>query len=157
MREYEIVKKIYFIILAAIIIGFTVGVIFELNRKNSTPQELLKKIPAFFENLISPTTTTLIQQTKKSSEYELSKLITQREARISNIEHILKILQKEKDKKKKKELCANLYNLRKSLKQLEKNMKSIINEDALKKYKLKDKRIGMKISRMCYFFMGTPK
>ncbi len=150
------IKKIYFIILSTIVIGFTIGVMFELDRKNSDPKELLNKIPILFDNLLNTTTIATVTTSKKSLESNISKFIVKRYKIISNIEETLEITKREEDKKKRRELCHRLYEMKKSIKQIEKNMqneKNIIIEGILEKIQRENKRIGRKISIACYFAM----
>lgn len=111
----SIMKKIYFLILSTIIIGFVVGVIFELDRKKSSPAELIEKIPKFVENLITPTTTTV--RSSKKGVNNISKAIVHIQNMISEIEQNLKNLKNIKDNKKRIELCKKILNSRKVIKQ----------------------------------------
>jgi hypothetical protein len=131
--EYKILmKKIYFIVFSAIVIGFTVGVMYELNRKNATPGELLNKLPAFFENILSPTTTTF--EAPKPKKDWTADLVVARHNKITEVKQQIKEFIKEKDRKKKKNLCAEIGKNLKFLKLSEKNMK-IANEEVKKEHR----------------------
>lgn len=138
-------KKIYFLILSTIIIGFVIGVIFELDRKNSTPSELIDKLPKLMENILAPTTTTT--QNNKNNITNVSKFIVQKQNIISEIEHYLKNLKNLKDDKKKQELCRKIFNIRKILIQNEKKLMSIADEKFLKNSKKELRKIINKIRR----------
>ncbi|MFN7181735.1 MAG: hypothetical protein ACK4NF_03535 [Planctomycetota bacterium] len=161
MSKEIIMKKIYFLLVLTIIIGFILGVVFELDRKHSTPKELLDKVPAFIENLGHPTPSTVASNNNRPRHDKVSKLLIERQKKIFDIKQTLKSLSKEKDRKKKEELCNQIDALRRSIKQMEKNI-SIIEKDLVEKnlstkIQQEDKKVGIKISRRCYFIKASAK
>ncbi len=142
-----LMKRVYFIVLSTMIVGFVAGVMFELDRKNSTPVELVDRIPRFLESVFSPTTTTITS--KKDKVAELAKLIVQKQRMIGDIEQYLKSIKSVKDKKQKEELCKKIFNIRMAIKQIDDNIEA--KDKKIGKRDIKELiKIANKIRRHCY-------
>lgn len=144
-----IMKKVYFVILSTIIIGFVIGVIFELDRRNSTPKELIDRIPQFMEDIFNPHPPTTTIKSKRDNLVDISKIIVQRENMMSEIERNLKQIRKTKDSKKKEELCKKVFNIRKVVKQIGKNI-SIKDDKFIKSNQKEFRKIVNKIRKNCH-------
>jgi uncharacterized membrane protein YraQ (UPF0718 family) len=118
--ETGLIRKVYFLLICVVVIGFIVGVMFQLNKRGATPTELIDKLPNFLAKLFTHPPPPKNNKPKSNKRKEIEKLVAQRASKIADLNFQIRQVLKEKNRKKKENLCSKIIESIKEIKNIEK-------------------------------------